>query len=245
MITSTQKYTKYQESWTIMNHSNAMNNADLPLVIEFNSQPKNAADYDADNEWFSSKATSEQEFFGNCNDNIQVEREGRTTTAEATDDNHDREVPDVVSQHELDAMKRMVFEMRRYPELLHHSPVYSKSVQSLRLPYSMMPQMNSGIEDSHLKSTLARQKSSSSALDVSDRTYETVMVSKEFSNSFATPVSQKDSLYYCPECRTSGSRGGNGMSSHDPLLKLTAPSRPSQRKSATMLISNFPPMPFS
>mmetsp|Transcript_24612 Transcript_24612/g.51540 ORF Transcript_24612/g.51540 Transcript_24612/m.51540 type:complete len:190 (-) Transcript_24612:92-661(-) len=107
----------------MMNNLNGQDAAmsDVPSFIEF-SPSDNAMDYDADGEYD----------LADC-DGFDMNTQEVTEEATQHQHQHQHQLQDAdyVSYQELDAMKRMIQDMRRNPELMHQSPVYSKSILSL------------------------------------------------------------------------------------------------------------------
>ena len=236
----------------------------VPTYIEFSpSQFEHDGaimDYDADIECISMASTEHGDDFTLENYATPVEQQ--------------QQEPALVSHKDLDAMKQMIFQMRQNPELLHQSPVYSKSVLSCsNSDYNCQYQEQQFFQDAPYGALERYQQCpgagaaavSSSSLDVSNRTDWTWMT-KNTPSAMITPVTQKDSLYVCQECsaatttnntsvREAGSSSGyrftrSSSPSRGPTINFMSvsrspPPKPSvQKLNVLKLVANAPPLPF-
>jgi len=146
---------------------------DVPSFIEF-SPSDNAMDYDADGEYDLT----------DCDD-VDMNTQGVITEEEATQHQrqHQHQDADYVSYQELDAMKRMIQDMRRNPELMHQSPVYSKSILSL----------NDGPVPA-----LQRRPEKCQSLSPRDETFHAMAMGQ--CGPVTPPTDRKAPSPYCQEC---------------------------------------------
>mmetsp|Transcript_37480 Transcript_37480/g.69361 ORF Transcript_37480/g.69361 Transcript_37480/m.69361 type:complete len:188 (+) Transcript_37480:108-671(+) len=124
-----------------------------------------------------------------------------------------------VSHQNLDAMKRMIQEIRRNPELMHQSPVYSKSILSL----------NDGPAPAlQRRPYYPKNEKSQAASPRDEEFYALVSLTMDGMYGLVTPDTQK-ALPYCQEC--SG-------------LSMSPPNQNKQTELTHLMISQFPPLPF-
>ena len=147
-------------------HDTAM--SDVPLFIEFG--PCDNMDYDADTD----------------NEEYDLADDDFDKKTQVEEDAHQ----DYVTHQELDAMKRMVQEMRRNPELLHQSPVYPKTIPSINDTSALEPSSRSHF--SYVKSQVSSQ----------DAFQALTSLPTDRACALHTPSTQHVSPY-CQECYSS------------------------------------------
>mmetsp|Transcript_18107 Transcript_18107/g.27422 ORF Transcript_18107/g.27422 Transcript_18107/m.27422 type:complete len:197 (-) Transcript_18107:88-678(-) len=195
----------------MMNNLNGQDAAmsDVPSFIEF-SPSDNAMDYDADGEYD----------LADC-DGFDMNTQEVTEEATQHQHQHQHQLQDAdyVSYQELDAMKRMIQDMRRNPELMHQSPVYSKSILSL----------NDGPAPAlQRRPYYPKNEKSQAASPRDEEFYALVSLTMDGMYGLVTPDTQK-ALPYCQEC--SG-------------LSMSPPNQNKQTELTHLMISQFPPLPF-
>ena len=206
-----------------------MEDDEVPPFVEFNQQHymNDNNDDDCDDDLLSIAADDEQQHFG-----------------EPSVAHHKEE--DVTKQ-DLNAMKQMINDMLLNPELLHQSPVYSKTVISCQ-------------DDSREEAMATTSQAAAASIPTPKNTIESTSVSystsrrqttQSSSTTTAWPISRRttqSSMSFCQECSDGGSPAEVSKLS---VAATRYPSRSGQKSTEQQainfkrVVSQAPPLPFS
>ena len=159
-----------------------MEDDEVPPFVEFNQQHMNDNNDDCDDDLLSIVADDKQQ---------------HDEVASVDDDND-------VTKQDLNAMKQMIYDMLLHPELLHQSPVYSKTVISCQDDNSREEAMATTSQAA--AASIPTPKNTVKSTSVSYSTSRRRTTQSSSSTTTAWPISRRttqSSMSYCQECSDS------------------------------------------